>query len=151
MEGYIMTRNWIVVPPPGILFDAKTGNILLKSGTVLANVWIDKVERFHIHLSNINSYFTSDIKRITGTGWDGDEGHMGDIIWLSDEGGTLEYQRYRHEFLKKREEKISIKIMMVRGETIPFPKIPSKNKGRWRKTINALKEFFSPWSNELKT
>jgi len=144
-----MTKNWIVVPPPGISFDAKTGNILLESGTILSEVWIDQRKRFHIHLSNTNTIFISDTRKNIGTGWDGNEGHMGDIIWLSDEGGTLEYQKYRHEFLREQGEKISIKIIMLEGEVIPLPMPPVKS--RWEKMTDALNDFFNPWPQKTKT
>ena len=144
-----MTKNWIVVPPPGVSFDAKTGNISLADVGVLATAWIDQEGKFNIWLSNMETAFTSDSEEIKAVGYNGCENHMDTHVWMHDLGGTLEYQKNRCNFLKERGEKISIKIIIIEGEIIPLHKPPVKS--RWEEMVYALKEIFNPWPRKAET
>lgn len=109
---------WMIERKEGIIYDEKKQALTTLNGEYLASVQENEKGVLVVHLG-MNTNFKSESGKIRGTGWDGCEEHMGDILLLIEEGGTLDFQEKRCSFSEKAGKNIYIKIKKLEGIIVP--------------------------------
>lgn len=107
---------WIIEETEGVVYDKFAHMLKTEDGHKIASVYIGKGGNLEMSLM-MDTNFLSD-EGWGAVGFDGCENHVSTFVWLREGGGVLEYQEDRHSIFRDPGKKISIRIMMLKGDVV---------------------------------